>query len=155
MKRGLHWLEILVKTLEQSGKMTKKKGKTSKAKKKEAKARAVIRKGKGIVRINKRNIDTIEPEYAQEFMKEPIEIAGSLAGEVNIDVIVNGGGKMGQTVAARAAIAKAFLEFRKDDRLKQRYLAYDRMLLVDDPRKVEPKKQLGTKARKKKQASKR
>jgi len=121
-------------------KKKRKKGITSKAKKKTATARAVIRRGKGTIRINKRNLKTIEPDYAQEFIKEPVELAGELGKEVNIDVVVTGGGKMGQTVAARAAIAKAFVEFRKDDKLKKKYLAYDRMLLVDDPRQVEPKK---------------
>lgn len=135
--------------------VTKKKGTTVKAKKKTATARAVVRKGTGVIRVNKRNVETITPEYAREVIMEPIELAGPLAVEVDIDVHVQGGGKMGQTVAARSAIAKAFLEYRKDEKLKRIFLNYDRMLLVDDPRQVEPKKQLGPKARKKKQSSKR
>ncbi len=135
--------------------MTKKKGKTTKAKKKEAIARAVVRKGTGVIRINKRHIETITPEYAKELLKEPAEIAGPVAMEVDIDVEVEGGGKMGQTIAARSAIAKAYLEYRSDEKLKKKFLSYDRLLLVDDSRRVEPKKQLGTKARKRKQKSKR
>ncbi|MCR4335018.1 MAG: 30S ribosomal protein S9 [archaeon] len=137
-------------------KKKKKKGMTSKAKKKNAVANAVIRKGTGTVRINKRNIDSIGPDYVQEFIKEPLELAGETAGEVDIEVTVKGGGFMGQSVASRAAIAKALLDFRRgDEKLKKKFLAYDRMLLVDDARRVEPKKQLGPKARAKKQASKR
>ena len=62
---------------------------------------------------------------------------------------------MGQAVAARAAIAKSILEMRPNEKLKKKFLAYDRMLLVDDSRRVESKKPLGPKARKKKQKSKR
>ncbi|MBI4210192.1 MAG: 30S ribosomal protein S9 [Candidatus Diapherotrites archaeon] len=136
-------------------KKKKRKGITSKAKKKEAKARAVVRKGRGIVRINHRNMLTIQPEYMLEYVREPLEIAGPLAGEVNIEVKVHGGGFMGQMVAARSAIAKSLVEFRGDEKLKKRMLAYDRMMLVDDPRRVEPKKPLGRKARKKRQLSRR
>ena len=138
-------------------KKKKKKGRgiTSKAKKKTAVARAVIRKGTGIVHINKRNIETIKPKYLYEFVKEPLELAETLAGEVDISVSVAGGGFMGQAVSARSAIAKALVKFHPNEKLKQKFLKYDRMLLVDDPRRVEPKKPLGTKARKKKQKSKR
>ena len=146
----------MVKMVEITKKKKKKKGITSKAKKKDAVANAVIKKGKGTVRINKRLIDSISPNYVQEFIKEPLELAETVAGEVDIEVTVKGGGFMGQSVASRAAIAKAILEFKRgDEKIKKKFLAYDRMLLVDDARRVEPKKQLGPKARKKKQASKR
>jgi small subunit ribosomal protein S9 len=133
----------------------KKKGIFSKAKKKEATARAVAKKGKGIVRINKRNLITIEPKYVQELLKEPLELAGPISQEVDINVRTYGGGFMSQMIAARGAIAKALLEYAHDEKLKKKFLAYDRMLLVDDARRVEPKKQLGPKARRKKQKSKR
>lgn len=133
----------------------KAKGITFKAKKKMAVARAKISKGTGRIRINRRDVDTVTPEYMQDFIREPMEIAGALGKEVNVDVSVHGGGFMGQTVSARSAIAKALVDFRKDEKLKQNLLAYDRMLLVDDARRVESKKQLGPKARRKKQASKR
>lgn len=133
----------------------KKKGITSKAKKKAAVARAIITQGKGVVRINKVNLKAIMPKDIQEFISEPLEIAKPLSGEVNIDISVRGGGFMGQAVTARSAIAKALFEFKPNEKLRQMFLAYDRLLLVDDPRKVEPKKPLGPKARKKKQKSKR
>ncbi len=136
-------------------KKKKRKGITAKAKKKEAAARAVVRKGNGTIRINRRNVATITPGYIVDYIREPIEMAGPVASEVNIDVRVQGGGFMGQMVASRAAIAKALLEYRPDDRLKRRMIAYDRMLLVDDARRVEPKKPLGRKARKKRQLSRR
>ena len=98
---------------------------------------------------------TITPAYVLEFVKEPLEIAGPISQEVDIEVFANGGGFMGQMVASRAAIAKAILEFRDDDKLRKRMTGYDRMLLVDDARRVEPKKPLGRKARKKRQLSRR
>lgn len=133
----------------------RKAGITAKAKKKSAAARAVIRKGTGIVRINKRNLEVISPKYIYDFIREPIDIAGNVASEANISVIVKGGGAMGQAVAARAAIAKALVAFTKDEKLRKTFLKYDRMLIVDDVRRVETKKPLGPKARKKKQKSKR
>ena len=136
-------------------KKKKKKGITSKAKKKEAVARAVVRKGKGIIRVNKAELSTINSPYVRELIMEPVDIAGPISQEVNIDVHVHGGGFMGQAISARAAVAKGLLEYRNDEKLKKKFLAYDRMLLVDDARRVEPKKQLGPKARRKKQKSKR
>ncbi|MBI4044711.1 MAG: 30S ribosomal protein S9 [Candidatus Diapherotrites archaeon] len=133
----------------------KRKGITAKAKKKMAVARAVVHHGKGIVRINKLNLKAVQPQEIQEFISEPLEIAKDIAKEVNIDVTAKGGGMMGQAVASRTAIAKALLEFKPNEKLRAAFLAYDRMLLVDDPRRVETKKPLGTKARKKKQKSKR
>ncbi len=141
--------------------MAKKKSKKTKtglnvkSKKKKAVARAVIRKGKGIIRVNKTLLQNYYPPYVKEFVEEPIKIAGSLAKEVNIEIFAHGGGFMGQATAARTAIAKALDEYFGDEKLKKNFLAYDRLLLVDDPRKKESKKPLGTGARKHKQKSKR
>ena len=57
-------------------------------------------------------------------------------------------------MAVRSCIAKAIVK-AKGKKYKDLYLAYDRSMLVDDVRKVESKKPLGRKARKKKQHSKR
>lgn len=136
-------------------KKSRARGITTKAKKKTAVARAVIKRGSGKVRINKRSLALVEPTYVREFIMEPLEMAEPLPKEVDITVTVRGGGTMAQAAAARGAIAKALLEFRKNDKLKIAMLKYDRLLLVDDSRRTEPKKPLGTKARKKKQKSKR
>jgi len=136
-------------------KKKKRKGITAKAKKKTAIARAVIRKGSGIVKVNNRNIETIQPTLIYDFLREPLDLASDVSKDVDIWVNVRGGGFMGQAVAARAAIAKSILEMRPNEKLKKKFLAYDRMLLVDDSRRVESKKPLGPKARKKKQKSKR
>ena len=49
----------------------------------------------------------------------------------------------------------AIVEYTNDKKLKEKFIKYDRLLMVDDHRRVEPKKPLGKKARKKKQSSKR
>lgn len=136
---------------------TKRKSKntTAKAKKKTAVARAAIRPGKGITRINGLNLNAVVPIELREFISEPIELTKPVSGELDVDVSVKGGGFMGQAVAARAAIAKAIYNFKGNEKMRKSLLVYDRMLLVDDPRRVESKKPLGTKARKKKQKSKR
>ncbi|MBU2476408.1 30S ribosomal protein S9 [Candidatus Micrarchaeota archaeon] len=126
-----------------------------KSKKKEAIARAVIKTGKGRITVNKKNIEFLEPEYAKELIFEPVKLAGDTIKETDIKIIVKGGGFMGQAVAARSVIAKAIVEYTNDKKLKEKFIKYDRLLMVDDHRRVEPKKPLGTKARKKKQSSKR
>ncbi|RLG70641.1 MAG: 30S ribosomal protein S9 [Candidatus Iainarchaeum archaeon] len=134
----------------------KKKIVFTKAKKKRAVARAVIKEGRGRITINKLNIDVLQPKYLVDFIKEPLMfLPQEKLGVVDMNVNVKGGGFMGQAVAARAAIAKGLVEYFGDKKLKDAYLKYDRLLLVDDVRRVEPKKPLGTKARKKKQKSKR
>ncbi|MCX6803439.1 MAG: 30S ribosomal protein S9 [Candidatus Diapherotrites archaeon] len=132
----------------------KRAGMTVKAKKKTAVARAVIRKGKGTVKVNKMGINIYAKGYVRELVLEPIRLAGEAAKEFDIDVNVTGSGFMSQAVAVRSCIAKALAK-AKGKKLKDLFTAYDRNLLVDDVRRVESKKPLGRKARKKKQHSKR
>jgi len=136
-------------------KKKRKTGLNSKAKKKAAVARAVVRKGSGKIKVNKRDLSLFEPRYLQEFIEEPIKILPEIAKEVDIEVNVSGGGFMGQASAIRSAIAKSLVLYSKDSKARQTLINYDRLLLVDDVRRVESKKPLGTKARKKKQKSKR
>jgi small subunit ribosomal protein S9 len=141
--------------IKQKKRKSKKHGITSKAKKKEAAARAVIRAGKGRITVNNRSLKVISPKYIHDLINEPLVVAGPRAHEVDIQINVHGGGFMGQAISARAAIAKALVEYFNDEKLRKAFLAYDRLMLVDDVRRVEPKKQLGPKARTKKQRSKR
>ena len=76
-----------------------------------------------------------------------------MAKEVDISIRVAGSGPMSQAVAARTSVAKALVAYGKDEKLRKKYLAYDRLLLVDDARRKEPKKPLGRGARKKRQLS--
>ncbi|GAB6266716.1 MAG: 30S ribosomal protein S9 [Methanothrix soehngenii] len=122
-------------------------------KKKAATARATLKEGKGIVRINKVPLDIHEPRLARLKIQEPVEIAGDLLKGMNIDVVVSGGGIMGQTDAVRTAIAKGIVEWTGDTALKEAYSDYDRNLLVSDHRHKERKKFGGPGARSKYQKS--
>jgi len=122
-------------------------------KKKAATARATLKEGKGIVRINKVPLDIHEPRLARLKIQEPVEIAGDLLKGMNIDVVVSGGGIMGQTDAVRTAIAKGIVEWTGDTALKEAYSDYDRNLLVSDHRHKEKKKFGGPGARSKYQKS--
>lgn len=134
--------------------MTKKVVNTS-GKRKTAVARATLKAGKGIVRINSKLLDVYEPEQARLKIQEPLILAEDIAKKVNIDVNVNGGGWQAQSEAARLTIAKALVEFSDSKTLKQKFLEYDRHLLVADVRRKEPNKPNISKARKKRQFTKR
>ena len=122
-------------------------------KKKAATARATLKEGKGIVRINKVPLDIHEPRLARLKIQEPVEIAGDLLKGMNIDVVVSGGGIMGQTDAVRTAIAKGIVKWTGDTALKEAYSEYDRNLLDSDHRHKEKKKFGGPGARSKYQKS--
>lgn len=124
-------------------------------KRKRAIAKATLKKGKGIVRINSKLLSVYQPELARLRVQEPLHIAGDLAKQVDISVKVNGGGWQAQAEASRLAIAKALVEHSKDKKLKQDFLDYDRHLLIADVRRTEPRKPNDSKARSKRQSSKR
>jgi small subunit ribosomal protein S9 len=122
-------------------------------KKKTATARATLKDGKGVVRINKVPLEIYEPRLARLKIQEPVQIAGDLIKTMNIDVVVAGGGTMGQTDAVRTAIAKGIVEWTGDTGLKEAFSEYDRNLLVNDHRHKERKKYGGLGARSKYQKS--
>jgi len=122
-------------------------------KRKTAIARATVKEGKGRVRVNMVPLEIHEPVLARLKMMEPLELAGSRVAKLDIDVNVEGGGVMGQASATRTAIARGLVDYFDDDELKAKYRAFDRSLLVNDPRRKEPKHQLGRGARKKRQKS--
>lgn len=73
---------------------------------------------------------------------------------VDIRVRVTGGGHISQVYAVRQAIAKAIVAYyqkyvdeQSKNELKKALIAYDRTLLVADPRRSEPKKFGGPGAR--------
>ncbi|WP_054839858.1 MULTISPECIES: 30S ribosomal protein S9 [Thermococcus] len=108
-------------------------------KRKTAVARATIREGKGRVRINHKPVEIIEPEIARFTIMEPLILAGEeIVSKVDIDVKVEGGGFMGQAEAARVAIARALVEWTNDMNLKEKFMKYDRTMLVGDSRRTEP-----------------
>ncbi|MEM0200887.1 MAG: 30S ribosomal protein S9 [Candidatus Micrarchaeaceae archaeon] len=140
-----------------SKKTTTKKTKSStkvfveRAKRKEAIARASIyEKGNGEIYLNGVDIKTIKPKEIKEIVLEPLNIspmAMELAMKSKIKINVHGGGVSGRAQAARNALAKAILKASGSDELKHIFMQYDRNILVDDYRRVEPKKYKGPKAR--------
>ncbi len=139
----------------------KQKPKTQKAiiatsRRKMARARATITKGNGTIRVNGFDISTIRPHEMREVITEPIylsSMAKEIASKHNISVNVSGGGRSAQANAIRSSIARAIYEVSKNEEIKRSYMAYDRTLMVDDIRQVEPKKPKGPKARAKFQKS--
>jgi small subunit ribosomal protein S9 len=120
---------------------------TSSGKKKTAIARATVKKGNGKVRINKKPLEIYSPEFAKLKILEAVALAGDAAEGLDIDVIVNGGGIIGQASAVRTAIARGIVDWTSDTNLRDSYMAYDRNLLVDDSRQKETKKFGGPGAR--------
>jgi len=125
----------------------------SSGKKKTATARATLKEGQGRVRINKMALDTYEPKLARLKILDSILIAGDLTKNMDIDVMVSGGGFIGQADAIRTAIARGIVEWTGDTGLKEAYSEYDRNLLVSDHRQKEKKKFGGPGARSKYQKS--
>ncbi len=149
-----------VATKKESAAVSKAKPKKAKAQKqkvvfvksrrKAAIARAVLRNGTGRILINGKSVGVIKPLEVRELILEAIRINGSakaIADKSDIVINVYGGGMSGQAQAARTAIAKAIVAAADSEAMKKEYMDYDRTLLVDDTRQVEPKKFKGPKAR--------
>ena len=129
-------------------------------KRKTAVARATVRKGAGRVRVNHKPIHIMEPALARRKALEPVQIAEAMNRLSDVDVVVDvqGGGQMGQVDAIRTAIARGLVHYNGgaegiDEELRDEFLRFDRSLLVNDPRRKEPKHQMGRGARKKWQKS--
>ena len=116
-------------------------------------ARGTVKEGTGRVKVNRKPVELYEPELARLKIFEPLELAGDIVNSVDINVRVVGGGIMGQAEAARMVIAKGLVEYTGDMNLKDRYVQYDRTMLVGDPRRSESKKFGGPGARARKQKS--
>lgn len=122
----------------------------TKSKRKEAVARARLTKGNGKIKINGVDVNLIKPKELRELILEPVNfsnITKEIAESSDIIVNVKGGGASGQAQAARNAIAKAIAAASSSEIVRKAYMRYDRALLIDDARRVEPKKFLGPKAR--------
>ena len=122
-------------------------------KRKTAIARATVKEGAGKVTINKVPLDMYGPELARLKIMEPLGLVPEKASKVDIIVLVNGGGIMGQAAAARTAIARGLVDFYKDEELEAVFRLYDRTLIINDDRRKLPKNPLGHGARAKKQKS--
>ncbi len=125
---------------------------------KKAIARGYIRKGNGSIRVNGKPLESYFPKLLLYRILEPVYLAGEdKMKNISIEIDVHGGGITGQSDAVRQIIAKALVEYYKDDALKEMFIDYDRSLLVPDVRQTEPHKPSRSKQgpRRKKQLSKR
>ena len=122
-------------------------------KRKKAIARAIAKPGKGIILINNKPLEVFEPEILRLMIKEPLILAGNVGLDINVSS--SGGGIFGQASAIRQCIAKALVEYDKG--LKEKFMEYDRNMLVSDSRRTEPHKPSASKRgpRRHKQRSKR
>ncbi len=126
---------------------------TRTGKRKEAIAKATIKPGKGRVRVNTKPLEIYDPEMARLKIKEPVQLVGDRAGDIDIEVNVKGGGIMGQADAARTAIANCLVDYLDDPELEELFKQYDRSLLISDPRRKLPKQPMGPGARARRQKS--
>jgi small subunit ribosomal protein S9 len=114
-----------------------------------ARAKYFPTEGEIEIMVNKKSLS----DYFQDFYKQTIlnslSNIGIRAGK--IELFINGGGTMGQSEAARLAIAKAILKFDEGFRPVLRSFGY----ISTDIRKVLPKRPGLRKARKREQWSKR
>ena len=121
-----------------------------KSKRKNCIARGSGKPGSGIIRVNGERIDIIEPHELREEMLKPVYISDinrSVANGIDMDINVYGGGVSSRAQAVAGVIARIISDFAQSDTVRKEIIRYDRTLLIDDPRRVEPKKFLGTKAR--------
>mmetsp|Transcript_22819 Transcript_22819/g.26839 ORF Transcript_22819/g.26839 Transcript_22819/m.26839 type:complete len:144 (-) Transcript_22819:206-637(-) len=123
--------------------------------KKTATAVAFCTKGRGLIKINGVPIELLEPELLRLKTYEPVLLLGEdKFSQVDIRIRVKGGGFTAQIYAIRQAIAKSLVAYYQKyvdeaskKEIKDILMAYDRTLLVADPRRCEAKKFGGRSAR--------
>ena len=119
-------------------------------------AKAILIEGSGKININKKDYKTLHL-FDRLKLEEPIKIAEKILGKMNFDVllVVKGGGEKSQIDAARVALSKAIVKFSDSKELMNAFLNYDRNLLIADVRRKETYKPGDSRARAKRQSSKR
>lgn len=124
-----------------------------------ATAVAHAKEGRGLIRINGSPINLVQPEILRFKIYEPVLVAGEDSfAPLDIRVRVKGGGHTSQVYAIRQAITKAvvayyskYIDAYSAMELKKKLVAYDRTLLIADPRRMEPKTFGGNGARARRQ----
>jgi len=107
-------------------------------------------KGIGAIIVNGRKASEYFPQNNLTVVNQPLKLAG-LNKDVNLSVVVTGGGKSGQAEAVRHGITMALLKFNKELRPTMKAKG----LVTRDARKKERKKPGLKKARRAPQWSKR
>lgn len=102
-----------------------------------------MRAGKGVFRVNGSPVDLLDPAALRVKVMEPVLLLGLQRFQnLDIRVRVRGSGYVAQIYAIRQAIAKGvvayyqkFVNETEKRQIKETLLAYDRTLLVADPRR--------------------
>ncbi|HEA46664.1 MAG TPA: 30S ribosomal protein S9 [Candidatus Pacearchaeota archaeon] len=125
-------------------------------KRKRAIARAVLTEGDGKITINRKDYKNLQM-FERLKIEEPLRISDHILGKRNFSVVISvrGGGEKSQVEAARLALARSIIKFSNNKELEKSFLDYDRNLLIADIRRKEAYKPGDSKARKKRQSSKR
>ena len=125
-------------------------------KRKTSVAKARIKDGEGKIVINKIPYQKLN-EFHKLLIEEPVMIAKKVLKKFSydIEVKVSGGGRESQIEAARLAIAKAIISKTKSKELRDMMASYDKYMVVADTRRKEAYKPGDSKARAKRQSSKR
>lgn len=126
-------------------KSSKKQKNVERGKRKESIARCSVVKGTGKVFINGIYLQDIDNPLYQAIVMEPFVFYKDTTHDFKINVF--GGGTMGQAQAVRTAIARSVCETPGNEEIRKKMMELDRSLLVEDPRRVEPKKFKGPGAR--------
>jgi ribosomal protein S9 len=116
----------------------------------------IIKPGNGKITLNNENATHLNL-FHKLYLEEPIRLSKKFLKEFNYDIKVNvrGGGRESQIEAARLAIAKTIINETKSKELKDIFSKYDKHLVVADIRRKETYKPGDSKARSKRQSSKR
>jgi small subunit ribosomal protein S16e len=117
--------------------------------------------GTGLIKLNGTPLDLIASETLKAKLLEPLQLLPEAQWhDLNIRLRVSGGGHVSQIYALRQAIAKSIVAYYQKyvdeeakENIKKVFMAYDRTLLVADPRRMEPKKFGGQGARVRRQMS--
>ena len=107
-------------------------------------------KGKGIFVVNSNRLSDYFDQNSVTIINQPLKLTANLK-EINLSIIVKGGGKKGQALAIRQGITKALISM--DNELRPTLKA--KGWVTRDPRKKERKKPGLKKARRAPQWSKR
>jgi len=138
---------------------TRRKSVQTFGRKKTAVAVAHVKEGRGLVKVNGVPLELMNPPMLKWKVLEPFLLLKDQENKgvfetIDIRVRVKGGGFSAQVYAIRQSIAKGvvayfqkFVDEQKKMEIKKVFMAYDRALLVADPRRTEAKKFGGPGAR--------
>jgi small subunit ribosomal protein S9 len=123
-----------------AGKKAKKEQLFHIGKRRMAVAKISIRPGSGRITINGEPLQNVKSDVLRLRMQEPFILTEKDEWKAyDFIATVKGGGTMGQADAVRQAFARGLAGIFGGE-LRQKFLDYDRSMLVYDPRRTEPHK---------------